>query len=213
MEPLEVISLQDKFAEPIPYRGPLYRLRPLVKWVVVAVLVLYVGVFTLLLQEQTLWEAARNVGILLVICLAWLIPTRTRSRMAPPPMTIAFYEDHMVWERQPRAVTGLSGAVRIQKRVDTISYQGITGLRLQTLYHRLEVRGSILCEIYRQDKRGTLHSSPDYRKQANASVVAYLKEYNPPELEERLLAALERYTGKPVERYDPTAAGPKKERD
>ena len=37
-----------------------------------------------------------------------------------------------------------------------------------------------------------------------ASVSALLKEHNPPDRVEQLLTTLERYTGRKVDRYDPT---------
>ena len=53
-------------------------------------------------------------------------------------------------------------------------------------------------------KDGELEERPSYKKTAKAAVSALLKEHNSPDRVEQLLTTLERYTGRKVDRYDPT---------
>ena len=77
-------------------------------------------------------------------------------------------------------------------------------MRFQTLYGRLEIFGIDSCEIFRLSKDGELEERPSYKKAAKAAVSALLKEHNSPDRVEQLLTTLERYTGRKVDRYDPT---------
>lgn len=203
MQALESIALQDCCAHPIPYRGPLYRVRPLVKWILIAFLVVNVGVSTLVLQEQSLGVALRDAAIPLVVCLSWLIPTRTKNQLGPTPLIITFYPDRLTLDGPHRPVRGRGGQAVFRRRVDTIQYSGIKTLCIHTQYHRLEITGHILCEMYRPGADGQIPSAPNFRKTADGAVIAYLADYNPPEVEAHILEAMERYTGKPIQRFDP----------
>lgn len=87
---------------------------------------------------------------------------------------------------------------------EILGYSSIEKVRFQTLYGRLEIFGIISCEIFRHGKAGTLEEHPTYKKTAKAAASALLKEHNSPDRVEQLLATLERYTGRKVDRYDPS---------
>lgn len=200
MKPLEVINIIDRRAQPIPYRGPLRKARSPLRWAIIAATTAYIaGLFVMHLQDNPLGPVEWILGALLVAGLVWLFATRTRCEMVPKRLTISFWPHHLVMERENTQLNG-----RHRKRVDKIPYSSIEKVRFQTLYGRLEIFGIISCEIFRHGKAGTLEEHPTYKKTAKAAASALLKEHNSPDRVEQLLATLERYTGRKVDRYDST---------
>lgn len=201
MKPLEVINIIDRRAQPIPYRGPLRKARQPLKWAILAAMAAYiVDLVVMGLQDNPLGQTEWILGALLVAGLIWLFATRTRYEMIPKRLTVSFWPHHLVMEREDSRANG-----RVHKRVDKIPYSGIEKMRLQTRYGRLEIFGIVSCEIFRHRKDGVLEERPSYKKTAKAAVSALLKEHNSPDRVEQLLATLERYTGRKVDRYDPTS--------
>lgn len=200
MKPLEVISIIDRRAQPIPYRGPLRKARRPLKWIILAATLSYIVYLVAAgLRAGQLNPIEILVGALLTVGIIWLFATRTRYEMIPKRLTISFWPQHLVMEREDAHSNG-----RLRKRVDKIPYSGIEKMRFQTLYGRLEIFGIVRCEIFRHGKDGVLEEHPSYKKTAKAAVSALLKEHNSTERVEQLLATLERYTGRKVDRYDPS---------
>lgn len=200
MKPLEVINIIDRRAQPISYRGPLWKARRPLKWVILAATLAYIVYLVAVgLRDSQMDPIEGLVGALLAAGIVWLLATRTKYEMVPKRLTISFWPQHLVMEREDTQLNG-----RHRKRVDKIPYSGIEKVRFQTLYGRLEIFGIVSCEIFRRRKDGELEERPIYKKTAKAAVSALLKEHNSPERVEQLLATLERYTGRKVDRYDPT---------
>ena len=200
MKPLEIINIIDRHAQPIPYRGPFRKARRPLKWAILAATAAYIADLVVMrLQDDPLGPIEWILGVILATGLAWLFATRTRYEMIPKRLTISFWPHHLVMEREDTRANG-----RAHKRVDKIPYSGIEKMRFQTLYGRLEIFGIVSCEIFRYGKDGTLEEQPSYKKTAKAAVSALLKEHNSPDRVEQLLATLEHYTGRKVDRYDPT---------
>lgn len=200
MKPLEIINIIDRRAQPIPYRGPLRKARRPLRWAIIATTAAYIaGLVVMHLQDNPLGPVEWILGALLAAGLVWLSATRTRYEMIPKRLTVSFWPHHLVMEREDSRANG-----RVHRRVDKIPYSGIEKMRLQTRYGRLEIFGIVSCEIFRHRKDGVLEERPSYKKTAKAAVSALLKEHNSPDRVEQLLATLERYTGRKVDRYDPS---------
>lgn len=199
MKPLEVISIIDRRAQPIPYRGPIRKARRPLKWIILSATLAYIAYLVAIgFRDSQMDPTEWLIGGLLAASIVWLFATRTRYEMTPKRLTISFWPHHLVMEREDTRSNGY-----LRKRVDKIPYSGIEKLRLQTLYGRLEIFGIVSCEIFRYGNDGTLEDHPSYKKTAKAAVSALLKEHNSTERVEQLLATLERYTGRKVDRYDP----------
>lgn len=201
MNPLLTISIMDRRAQPVPYRGPLRKSRRPLKWVILIALAAYIAYFAAHgFQVSLLTPAAGLAGALLIAGVALLFATRTKYEMVPKRLTVHFYPSHLVWERETDRV----GYGREQKRVDKIPYASIEKMRFQTLYGRIEIFGLVHCEIFRRDKDGAMRQHPSYKKTAKAAVSARVRDHNSPDKVEQLLAAMEQFTGRKVDRYDLT---------
>ena len=169
MNPLLTISIMDRRAQPVPYRGPLRKSRRPLKWVILIALAAYIAYFAAHgFQVSLLTPAAGLAGALLIAGVALLFATRTKYEMVPKRLTVHFYPSHLVWERETDRV----GYGREQKRVDKIPYASIEKMRFQTLYGRIEIFGLVHCEIFRRDKDGAMRQHPSYKKTAKAAVSA-----------------------------------------
>lgn len=201
MEPHEVFELKARCAYPIVYTGPLYRLRPLVKWALIAYWIVIVGISALILKEERVGHAVLEALPVTAICMAWLVPTRTRNEWRPVPVRITLDADKLTWD-YPAKPSLIKGKIVERREQFVMPYTDITNIHYQAQIRRISVWGTVISTIWPLKEDGTPLETPQFQStKKNAGWGVELEEYNSPEAVKQFEAALVRHAGKPVERH------------
>lgn len=201
MEPYEIFELKASSLFPIVYTGPLCRIRPAVKWLLIAYWVVIVGISALILKEKSVGRAVLEALPVTAICMAWLVPTRTRNEWRPTPVKITFGRDRLIWDYPAKPSLIKGEAVERHERF-VLPYAEITNIHYQAQIHRISVWGTVISTIWPVSKNGIPQGSPLFRSvKEKAAWGANLEMYNSPGEVRRFERALSHYTGKQIERH------------
>ena len=204
----EVFNLQDSVAYPTVYSGPLHQFRPFVKWILILYLIVFVGISCLILHEESLREVIEQSAVLVIICLAWLIPTRTRSALGPADLTLTFDTDAAIFDYPAKpSVSRKTHKAVLRRECYTMRYDEITDIRFNRKYHRLEVLGDCFSQIYDLDESGRPIEPPCFsRHQTNSGSPLWAK-YLSDDVMAQVMDAFTAHTGKEIQAYG--ESGPK----
>lgn len=200
------MEVQDRILFPAtivradPYRGPLYRARPFIKWVVLVCWVLYFGVVVLILRGDTFLGGIGTCAVPSAVALAWLFATRTRSVWSTMDVELLFYRDGLEARCENYPITGRYDEPEFQQVRQSVKYGAITAVRYQVSTRRLEIYGSIHTVEVRKHG-GVPESRPSFDKVQPKAVINF---YLPAERAEEIIAAVCRNSGRTldsVERY------------
>lgn len=198
MEPIEAYTFDNYTNLLVPYEGTGKKLRPVIKWLMIVYVVVIIGISTLLLKEQSLFQALGK-SFPALVCIAWLWYTRSRTQEIRTPITVSFYRDAMVFD-SPEDVGYKKGKNVRFRTVFRIPYDTVTDANYSLGMGEVTVHGMVESEVFYRDASGVLESSPSWTKKGKAAA-GYWTKYISPEENERVLAAITKYTGKEVRRY------------
>lgn len=198
MNPIESYTFDNYTNLLIPYDGPGKRFRPVVKWLTIAYVVVIFGISTLLLREQSMLQTLGS-SFPALACIAWLWHTRARTQEIRTPITVSFYQDAMVFDN-PENVEHRKGRNVRSRAVYRIPYGTVTDANYDLGMHRVEVHGTVETKIFSRDEAGVLETAPSWKRNGKAAT-GYWTNFISPEENEKVLAAITKYTGKKVYRY------------
>ena len=194
------ISFPVATVQAVPYRGPLYRVRPFVKWVLLFCWIAYFGVVVLLLQGDTILGGLRACAVPTAVSAAWLYATRTRYVRTSMKMELYFGPDSLTAYCEDYPITSRYDEPGFQQVRQSVGYREIRCIRYQCTYHQLEIYGPVHT-VNVKTNGGVPEPHPCFgRGQKGAVINLYL----PPEQAEEIIAAVCRGCGRPldsVERY------------
>lgn len=192
MQERERISFSEWTVHTIPFRGPFYKARPVVKWGLILCWLLYFGVVVLLLKGDTFLNGLRAVGIPSFVAVSWLFTTRSRTLRTVMDAEFIFFAGAMTaaYEKYPSA--GRYDAQQFRQVYSTIQYSDITEIKYNMSYHRLEIYGTVTTRITERDEDGRLAEKPVFHKTRRGAVI---NSYLPEERAEEIVSAVCRNTG------------------
>lgn len=195
----KVFELQDAAACPVIYDGPLRKLRPFVKYGLIAFWAIDVLISAVILHEEPVGQAVMRALPVTLICLAWLWPTRARTEWQPTPVHITLGTDALVWDFPAMPVMS-RGRVIWRHEQYTMPRSEIESLHYQAQVHRISVWGTVHSKIWELDPDGNPKPAPCFQKSAKkAGQSVLLERYNPPGTIQQVLTALSKYTGRDVQ--------------
>lgn len=198
MDPIESYTFDNYTNLLIPYEGPGKRLRPVVKWLTIAYVVVIFGISTLLLREQSMLQTLGS-SFPALACIAWLWHTRARTQEIRTPITVSFYQDAMVFDN-PESVAHKRGRDVRRRVIFQIPYDTVTDVDYSLGMHEVTVQGTVETKTFNRDKDGVLEATPSWTRKGKGAA-GYWTKFISPEENEKVLAAITKYTGKKVYRY------------
>ncbi|HJC00514.1 MAG TPA: hypothetical protein H9764_08670 [Candidatus Flavonifractor merdavium] len=191
----ERLCFSERAAINVPYRGPLYQLRPWIKWTIFFCWVVYLVVIVLILRGDTLLGAVKVLAIPTLVCILYLSRTRDGSRGVTMDAVFIFREQEMTAFYDSYPAAGRDGTPRIRQVSYTVQYKDITKIGFNRRIARLEIYGTLHIQIAEYAADGT--PVPCYDKIRKGAVINSLL---PADRVDEIITAVCRNSGWPRER-------------
>lgn len=198
MEPIESFSFDNYTNLLVPYEGPGKKIRPVVKWLMIVYVVVFFGISTLLLKEQSMAQALWK-SFPALACIAWLWHTRARTQEIHTPITVSFYQDAIVFDN-PKAVGHKRGKNVFSRIISRIPYNTIIDANYSIGMQEVSVHGIVETEMYHIDEDGQVAETPYWTRKGRGAA-GYWTNYISQEENDKVLAAIAKYAGWEVRRY------------
>ena len=191
----ERVDFPARTVHTVAYQGPAYRVRPLIKWALILLWIVYFGLVVAILRGDTLWGGVKACAVPTLVGLLFLYRTRSRTVPAVMEASFLFYPDYLLLAYENSPVTDRYDRHYFRQVYYWVKYADITKICYQRAYCRLEIYGTISVRITARVD-GKLAQHPDLeRTRAGAAMNAYL----PPERAEEIMAAVCRNSGRPLD--------------
>lgn len=130
----------------VTYQGPFHKIRPFLKWLMIAYLIVFLVIDTWILHEMTMNEFIR-MSIVPFGLLAWLIKTRNRRDDDSEPVELYFYKDYFMLVK-PQTLVRYGNKEIPQRDACSMKYKDVTKLRHDLGLHLVTITGYLHAEFF-----------------------------------------------------------------
>ncbi len=198
-EPMAQYLFQSVTFRLVPYTGPLHKIRPFLKWLAIAYLVVVLGISTLILKEQSL-EAFLGEALLPATAIAWLVHTRARWEEFAEPAEIYFYPTFFALVKPETPVREWGREVFLRD-VFSMDYNEVEKISYNLGIEQVAVVGRLHSAFFNYCGEARTGVLPTREKTVNGAAAFWYTSFMDPALNEEILERLSQYTGKEITRF------------